>query len=121
MTRWSHNNHPGKEMAPRETFKNLETDKQQRVLDTAIEEFACHGFRQASVNRMVQKLGIAPDTSTLSPDLLFGSLVERTYHRNGLQRVPMPQGIGHCVLLNNVSKEEIENAVKKIYEWLPQV
>jgi TetR/AcrR family transcriptional regulator len=46
-------------MALRETFKNLESDKQQRILDTAVDEFASHGFRQASVNRMVQKLGIA--------------------------------------------------------------
>lgn len=46
-------------MIPRDTFKNLEGDKQQRILDAATEEFASQGFRQASVNRMVQKLGIA--------------------------------------------------------------
>jgi AcrR family transcriptional regulator len=46
-------------MVPRETFKNLESDKQQRILDTAVEEFSSHGFRQASVNRIVQRLGIA--------------------------------------------------------------
>jgi AcrR family transcriptional regulator len=46
-------------MEPRETFKKLEDEKQQRILDTAIDEFADHGFRQASVNRMVQRLGIA--------------------------------------------------------------
>ncbi|HQN18079.1 MAG TPA: TetR/AcrR family transcriptional regulator [Syntrophobacteraceae bacterium] len=46
-------------MFPRETFKNLENDKQQRILETAVEEFASQGFRQASINRMVQKLGIA--------------------------------------------------------------
>ena len=46
-------------MGLRVTFKNLESDKQQRILDTAVEEFASHGFRQASVNRMVQRLGIA--------------------------------------------------------------
>jgi len=41
------------------TFSRLENDKQQRILDTAIEEFARHGFRQASLNRLVQQLGIA--------------------------------------------------------------
>lgn len=46
-------------MKSRETFQRLEADKKQRVLDTAIDEFADHGFRQASVNRMVQRLGIA--------------------------------------------------------------
>lgn len=46
-------------MAPRETFTNLENEKQQRIMDTAIDEFSAYGFRQASINRMVQKLGIA--------------------------------------------------------------
>lgn len=47
------------EMAPRSTFIKLEDEKQQRILDTAVDEFADHGFKQASVNRIVQKLGIA--------------------------------------------------------------
>ena len=59
MTGWSLNDSGGQQMLPRERFKNLENDKQQRILETAVEEFASHGFRQASVNRMVQKLGIA--------------------------------------------------------------
>ncbi len=46
-------------MVPRETFNKLESEKKQRIIDTAIDEFAYQGFRQASVNRMVQKLGIA--------------------------------------------------------------
>ncbi|GKT07898.1 TetR/AcrR family transcriptional regulator [Desulforhabdus sp. TSK] len=46
-------------MAPRSTFIKLEDEKQQRILDTAVDEFADHGFKQASVNRIVQKLGIA--------------------------------------------------------------
>ncbi|MGD9505749.1 MAG: TetR/AcrR family transcriptional regulator [Syntrophobacteraceae bacterium] len=46
-------------MSARETFKNLEAEKQRKVLDAAIEEFADHGVREASMNRMVQKLGIA--------------------------------------------------------------
>jgi AcrR family transcriptional regulator len=46
-------------MVLRDTFNNLETDKKQRILDTAVDEFAEQGFKQASLNRMVQKLGIA--------------------------------------------------------------
>jgi AcrR family transcriptional regulator len=46
-------------MLPRERFQNLENDKKQRILDTAVEEFAAEGFRGASINRMVQRLGIA--------------------------------------------------------------
>jgi TetR/AcrR family transcriptional regulator len=46
-------------VAASEVFRKLEDEKRQRILDTAVEEFAMHGFRQASVNQMVQKLGIA--------------------------------------------------------------
>lgn len=46
-------------MEPREVFRKLEHDKQRRIFDAAIEEFADQGYKQASVNRMVQKLGIA--------------------------------------------------------------
>jgi TetR/AcrR family transcriptional regulator len=46
-------------MGPREIFKNLDDEKRQRILDIAVDEFARHGFRQASVNQMVQRLGIA--------------------------------------------------------------
>ncbi len=46
-------------MAPQEIFNKLENNKQARILDTAIGEFADHGFKEASVNRMVQRLGIA--------------------------------------------------------------
>lgn len=45
--------------AARDTFKNLDSSKQEKVLDAAIDEFAEHGFNLASMNRMVQRLGIA--------------------------------------------------------------
>jgi len=57
-------------------FKNLENDKKQRILETAIDEFASHGFRQASMNRMVQKLAIAK-----------GSLFQYFVNKEGLFKV----------------------------------
>lgn len=41
------------------TFENLPDDKRERVLAEAAREFADHGYHQASVNRMVGRLGIA--------------------------------------------------------------
>lgn len=41
------------------TFLNLPEEKRKRVLDEATREFAEHGYHQASVNRMVGRLGIA--------------------------------------------------------------
>ncbi|MCK6567517.1 MAG: sedoheptulose 7-phosphate cyclase [Anaerolineales bacterium] len=68
--------------------------------------------------RLTETLGFELDASTLDPDLLLASLTERTYHRNGLQRVPMPRGIGGCVFLNNIGADEIESAAKTLKEWI---
>ncbi len=46
-------------MVPRDIFNKLEESKKSKILDTAIDEFSLHGFRQASVNRMVERIGIA--------------------------------------------------------------
>lgn len=64
--------------------------------------------------RLTNALGIELDASILNPCLLWQSLTERTYHRNGLQRVPMPRGIGGCVFLNDINTDEIESAVKTL-------
>lgn len=41
------------------TFENLPDEKRTRVLSEATREFADHGYHQASVNRIVTRLGIA--------------------------------------------------------------
>jgi AcrR family transcriptional regulator len=44
---------------PKETFFNLPEEKRQRLLDLAIEEFAAHDYRHASISRIVARAGIA--------------------------------------------------------------
>lgn len=68
--------------------------------------------------RLVDSLGYEFDASILDPGLLWASLTERTYHRNGLQRVPMPRGIGECVFVNDIKTDEIEFAVKNLEDWI---
>lgn len=46
-------------MPPSSTFNNLPSDKQERILDEALSEFAAVGYARASVNRLVARLGIA--------------------------------------------------------------
>ncbi|MCB2228464.1 MAG: TetR/AcrR family transcriptional regulator [Desulfarculaceae bacterium] len=46
-------------MPPSSTFRNLPSDKQDRILDEALSEFAAVGYARASVNRLVARLGIA--------------------------------------------------------------
>jgi len=59
---------------------------------------------------LIDNLGIMLNTSILDPYVLWQSLEERTNHRNGLQRVPMPYGIGECVFLNDIKLNEIQSA-----------
>lgn len=60
---------------------------------------------------LVHHLGIHLDLSLLDPDLMWENLLERIEHRNGYQRVPMPEGIGNCVFLNDITRKEIERAI----------
>ncbi|WP_419787515.1 TetR/AcrR family transcriptional regulator [Pseudodesulfovibrio sp.] len=43
----------------KQTFENLPEEKQSRVLTEATQEFADHGYQEASINRIVARLGIA--------------------------------------------------------------
>ena len=43
----------------RPTFTRLPSEKQERILDAAIDEFSRCGYEKASINRMVGRLGIA--------------------------------------------------------------
>jgi len=46
-------------MEPKKTFQNLSKNKQNRIIEAAIEEFSENGFEGASINAMVQRLKIA--------------------------------------------------------------
>lgn len=41
------------------TFENLPEPKQAAIIQVAMEEFSAHGYRQASLNTIVKRLGIA--------------------------------------------------------------
>jgi 3-dehydroquinate synthase len=68
--------------------------------------------------QLIESLGVLLDISSLDPHQLWQSVEERTYHRNGLQRVPMPQGIGGCIFLNDINFNEIEHAIKTLENWM---
>ncbi len=63
---------------------------------------------------LMTTLGLVLDISNLEANSLWQSLQERVYHRNGQQRVPLPQGIGGCQFSNDVSLDEIELAIKAL-------
>lgn len=61
---------------------------------------------------LVGKFGIVLNDELVTPDLLWATLEERTYHRNGLQRVPLPEGLGGCTFANDIRFDEIRSACK---------
>ncbi len=94
------------------------------LLDIAISTLIARGrnlLSEAETGRvfyLIASLGIILDTTILNPCLLWQSLQERTYHRNGLQRVPLPHGIGGCAFVNDVTADEIESAVRLLEDWI---
>jgi len=72
----------------------------------------------ARIFQLIAKLGISLDMNILDPQQLWQSLEERTYHRDGLQRVPLPHGIGGCTFVNDINMKEIESAVKILEDWI---
>ena len=65
---------------------------------------------------LVSKLGIEVHHNFITPDLLWNTLEERIYHRNGQQRVPLPEGLGQCTFVNDIRFEEIQSACKILEE-----
>lgn len=69
------------------------------------------------VLRLVGRLGITPETRLLEADLMWQSLLERVEHRNGLQRVPMPNALGSCVFVNDITQQEISSSIQMLNDW----
>ena len=65
----------------------------------------------ARVFALVEQLEFGLDHGLLDPDLMWESLLDRTLHRDGLQRVPMPVGLGRCVFLNDITRAELDAAL----------
>jgi 3-dehydroquinate synthase len=66
---------------------------------------------------LIAKLGMVLNDDLVNPGLLWKTLEERTYHRNGLQRVPLPDGLGNCAFVNDIKFEEIQSACKILENW----
>ena len=66
--------------------------------------------------RLIARLGVPLQIAQLDAALLWQSLQERTRHRNGSQRVPLPDGIGACVFVNDINLEEISTALKMLHD-----
>jgi 3-dehydroquinate synthase len=57
-------------------------------------------------------------TRKVTPAVLWNSVIERAYHRNGLQRIPLPSGIGKYVFANDVTFDELDKAYFYFEKWM---
>ncbi len=69
----------------------------------------------ARVFALVGQLGLDLDLDVLDVEVMWQSLLDRIEHRNGLQRVPMPAGLGRCIFLNDITRRELEAAVSALH------
>jgi 3-dehydroquinate synthetase len=62
---------------------------------------------QNRILALIKNLNLPYFHKSLIPKHLWECLIERTHHRDGLQRVPLPNSIGNCVFVNDITHEEI--------------
>lgn len=68
---------------------------------------------------LIETLGIELPAGLLDARLMWQSLLERIEHRNGHQRVPMPNSLGGCIFLNDITQKDIESALEALNDWIP--
>lgn len=67
---------------------------------------------------LVLHLTLIANCEALQPDLLWKSLVDKTHHRDGVQRIPLPSSIGKHVFVNDITFEEINTACHFLTKWI---
>ncbi|SMC24804.1 transcriptional regulator, TetR family [Desulfacinum hydrothermale DSM 13146] len=90
-------------MAVTQTFQRLKPPKREKILATAIHEFARHGFRQASLNRMARMSGIAK-----------GSLFQYFGTKEGLFRFIFDHAVE--LIRHNLRRVKAETADQDFFE-----
>lgn len=74
-----HITNKGGDTMPSQTFLNLDSNKQKKLLDAAMEEFSRVSYTDSSINQIIQNAGISRGsfyTYFIDKDDLFGYLLE---------------------------------------------
>ena len=65
------------------------------------------------IARISENLGLPMEIPNPDPQKLWNSVLERTCHRGGHQRLPLPKKIGNCIFINDLKPEEISQAMNE--------
>ncbi len=63
---------------------------------------------------LTRRLGLSTAVPDIEPQVVWESLIERTQHRAGGQRTPLPRRIGDCVFVNDLARQEICDAFEEL-------
>jgi 2-epi-5-epi-valiolone synthase len=66
---------------------------------------------------LVKRMELLPPHVMLDPAVLWEALVERTHHRDGHQRLPLPHAIGQCTFVNNIQSQDLVKACDFVKTW----
>ena len=69
----------------------------------------------ARIFSLVGILGIEPEFGLLDAAIMWRSLLDRIEHRNGQQRVPLPDGIVSCTFVNDITRAELDAALHALH------
>lgn len=88
------------------------------VIDVALSSILSfkRGFlSEDSLNRilaLIVQLNFPVFHGEISTHALWEAVIERTHHRDGLQKIPLPRNIGECIFVNDIQFHELESAVE---------
>jgi demethyl-4-deoxygadusol synthase len=60
---------------------------------------------------LMSRLGLAIDSSYLTPELLWKATTSISRTRDGLQRAAAPNPIGSCIFMNDLTRAELDRAL----------
>jgi 3-dehydroquinate synthase len=55
------------------------------------------------------------DLSIFDTKTMWNSVLERMDHRDGMQNIPIPNGIGKCIFINDLTQIDLMNALKSYH------
>lgn len=69
------------------------------------------------IRALIRNLGIEPAIGLLDAELMWRTLEDRIEHRNGHQHVPLPTAIGRCRFVDDISRDDLADAIETVKAW----
>lgn len=92
-------------------------------IDMAIITAIAYNRKQVTENELVrifklmENLGLPTYHPLCDRDKMYDALLDTTRHRDGMQRLPMPIGIGKAKFVNDINHKEILNGIKLVKNY----